>query len=753
MILTIWCIALALSSPVVIGAPLQWLLTGQRPLDSESWKQAPFLGLAAIVLILQNLVYLDCPVAQTAWPLWLTSGALWTYMAWRGQLRTSLRTVPWGLYALAAGAYLLQGTGLVLLGVHDYAGRAWSDQFNYTALAEFFAHWPFSTPLSAAGEVPWLIPGIHLKFDRIGQSILHGFLLVSSGGSPRELFGPTILLGPALTVLSVAVLARRLGLPERWSLPAGAVAGLLPGVALMHLECFLSHALAAPLLLLVPAWLDEWHEQPGLPSLLRLILLVNLVIAIYTELVLILVVLVGLSMVLALVCRACSWRLFTGYAALQLSPLLVNGFFAVDSVRVIALRAPVPGVLAAVYPWAETISGWGRIWLGELAGTTQPRAVVLVRLFTLAVMGLGYLGLLSTWRAALAFRPRALASLVLALAFLPILVILKDSKHPYQMYKLLLTVCPLLVLGLALEGYRIVQGVGSRWTPAALAALVAVGFGFVAFATVQMTSRTGTLIERPRSATHLVLAPDMRQLQGILEASSGQDLVIIHPDPLQNSWLAYFGRHDRVRLAYSEIVDLDLARLPEAAAALSVTPPDSSLFVTRHEGRFQEVRPGELELLWSGVACQLWRARSQRWALPLKIVNPNGLELLGGRPFFWVGGAATRIDVLAGCPGQLTLQATALPGPARPETQERRLSIRHGWESQTCATQGGPLTLVVRVPAGRSTILLEALDSPSVARTANGDPRPLLLGVQDLKMSFAPLCSMAGGQGWDRGRD
>jgi hypothetical protein len=741
---TVWCIGLVLAAPVLLGAPVSWLLGGCRPLDRQGWARAPFLGLGATVLLLQNLVYLDWPVARTAWLPWLAAAVLWGAMALRGQLRAGLAAVPWGLYGLAAAAYLLQGVGLLLLGAEHYVGRAWSDQFNYTSLGEFFARWLFSTPAAVIGEAPWLTPAVRLKFDRIGQSVLHAFLMVSSGGDARALFGPTILLGPTLTVLAVAALAERLGVCGRRALLAAAAAGPLPAVAMLHLDCFLSHALAAPLLLLLPAWIDDLVRRPGPAALIRAVLLLNLMVAVYSEFLLLAAGLLALQLALALLCRRLSWRLAACLAALAVSPWLVNRYYAIRSLLLVGARVHEP-VLAGVYPWALTVAGWGRAWLGDLAGATASTTETLVRLLTLAVTGLGYLGLARGWRASwpgtwagrrepAAFAGLSVTSAVLALALLPVLVVLKDDRLAYQTYKLLLTVAPVLVVGLvAAPAKPQAAGIGG------LVPLVLV-LGLGAAGTVQMAFRSGVAYPELRSLAHRLLAPDVRRLRRALEGSSGGDLVIAHPDGFERSWLAYFGRRHRVRLAFSTLIDLDLATIPEAAPALRLDGLSGDLLlVTPHQPPFRRVSPGELELVFAGESCRLWRGASPRWAVPLGVANPNGLERLGGQPFFWVGGPATRLDVLAGAPGRLTLQATALPGPSLPTTRQRRLLVRApgGYEAEW-RTEGGPLAVEVPVGPGRSTVWLECPDRPAPGTTANGDPRPLLVGLQGLEVSFTP---------------
>ena len=55
MALTIWCVTAVLGSILLAGIPVAWLLKGRRPLTGIDFLLAPFLGIAAILWLLQNL--------------------------------------------------------------------------------------------------------------------------------------------------------------------------------------------------------------------------------------------------------------------------------------------------------------------------------------------------------------------------------------------------------------------------------------------------------------------------------------------------------------------------------------------------------------------------------------------------------------------------------------------------------------------------------------------------------------------------
>src|SRR5262249_54063327 len=147
------------------------------------------------------------------------------------------------------------------------------------------------------------------QYERIGQALLQAFYTVSTFKDAKALFEPTILLLPAMTVLAVYAVCRRLGLAPGWSLLTAVTAALLPGVATMHLDCFLAQSLGTPFLFLFPVALDDLHRRPGWASLLRAAILLAAIISVYVEYLPILLACLALSLLLLLLCRRLSWRL------------------------------------------------------------------------------------------------------------------------------------------------------------------------------------------------------------------------------------------------------------------------------------------------------------------------------------------------------------------------------------------------------------------------------------------------------------
>jgi hypothetical protein len=352
-------------------------------------------------------------------------------------------------------------------------------------------------------------------------------------------------------------------------------------------------------------------------------------------------------------------------------------------------------------------------------------------------------------------------------------VFLKDDEHPYQFYKLLLSISPLLVLGLALLWQPLPLGIatagpGRRWLPVVLAfasQLVVLCAGVLA--TGQMVWRTNRGQPHPRSHAPLLLAADVCTVRTLLEELPPSNLLLVTDDRygvLYNSWFSYFGRRHHIWMTSPELIDIrieagtidasilkvgkvPIKKLPSGRLVQQVpfpsvldltTLPRDALVLAQRPSGFDKMNCGDTTAICAGSSFQFWKSPTGRWALPVRLETPYEIEMAGGRPFFWMGPVATAIEVLAICPGTITLSAAFEPGPCLPSTSGCRLQVKTSGEVQwEMLMTGGPQTLTIPVEAGRTTVWLTPLDRP-VPVQPGGDPRALLLGVHEFAFTFTP---------------
>ena len=361
--LTLGSMAMVLSSGFVVGLPLLWLRR-REPLTEADWLLAPFVGLAAILLVLHNLIYADVTVAQcTPW-IWAGALVLWSGLLLKHGVKPLLSHVPAPVLLAMAAVYALQGLGLLLAGVEAYLGRAWGDQYNYTVTAQFLSDFPHSLSWDSIGQRPFLVEASTFKDDRIGVMLLQGFLARSLGTEAKNLFEPAILLGPALVVPATYGLAGRLGLGRRAALAAAGGAGVLPGLTILHLDGFLSQVVALPFLLCLLSALHDLIGSVRPAAVLVAGGLLAATAALYTEFLPFLLLLILLFAIGGMVVGAV--RPLPGVLILLALPLLLAGLNPMYTASIPSILARLTMSTAARnamgFGWA---SGFSALWVRD----------------------------------------------------------------------------------------------------------------------------------------------------------------------------------------------------------------------------------------------------------------------------------------------------------------------------------------------------------------------------------------------------
>jgi hypothetical protein len=137
----------------------------------------------------------------------------------------------------------------------------------------------------------------------------------------------------------------------------------------------------------------------------------------------------------------------------------------------------------------------------------------------------------------------------------------------------------------------------------------------------------------------------------------------------------------------------------------------------------------------------------KNWTLPrwkpvvlADLVNGNWVESRRGRAFFWMGQGDTVLDVRARRRGTLRLTATFECGPSGPDTPARQVLVAtDGGFTRVLTIPPGRGSIRVPVRWGRTTVILRPLDPPVHRHLPDGDQRPLLVGVWDLRLHLEKL--------------
>jgi len=609
---TAWCLTIAFLVPWVVGAPVTWFARGGRPLRPADWLWVPFLGLTAIICPLQSLcVFADLPLARTVPPFWTVTGAVWAVMMCYRSGRQSFRALPWRVVALTLTVYLGQGIGVMARGVEYYRGDLQSDQYPYVVLAQFLIDEPFSTDWSDLGDRAWLVLPLGLKPDRLGQSITHGLIAVTTGHDALETFFPTLLLGPGLIVPAVFLLGAQCGLSRFWTTWAALAAGLAPGVEVLVSLCYLSHSLGDTALVAFLASVIRLARAGGSFSLIGAMATFVLGFSVYTEFAPLFVGVAGAALTAGVIRR-------------HLRPLRAAGLVAA---LVLSLGLNPAAVIGAQGVWqrgtgagatmttGHRTSVWvSAVWLNlDKAGAMKQRpARTYSHAFVYGNTAAALLGAGALVARALRSRRRLLPALACVSLLLPPLALwIKRPEAAYAVGKLVLTLAPILVVFIASGAFALERLRPTLWRRGAVRALAA---GIVAILAVQSGLEQWNWLRSGRDVglARLWNEPDLQDLCTVLSRREPADVVIALTAENGNPSAAvacgavcYSARNQRVRLAFPlAVCGVDLlayptvprARVEELKANTLVvarrgfTPPGKLWEVVFENGSYQVIR-------------------------------------------------------------------------------------------------------------------------------------------------------------------
>jgi len=402
------------------------------------WAASPFLGIATALLVLGNLLHLDVRIGTSAIPLALGAvAAVAVAIWWR-----IVPPVPRRLVTLALLVGVVAGFGFFSLGRH-YTAFQWTDQYTNISTAQFLMDKPFSTDDADVKNTPYLLTPIGSKPFRIGAQVVIAYIASTLGTNAKAVYGSVSVLTTILVFLAIWMGAGRLGL-SGWRRAAAALfAALLPGFAVIPLECFLPQALATCFLLFWPVVVDLLLATPSVKMILFSALFLVAPLYVYPEF----FPLFALFALPAGLWQSIKSRwprpALASILALAI-PLLANPHATQVAWRHVSGSA-MSNVLSGIYPFALKLEGIQRIWFGGLFYTRSGWAVMTADALAVFLVLVAIVGLISA-----VMRSKSTYSVgmvvILALPLFPLLASLR-SPVPYQFYKILLSTTPVWALG------------------------------------------------------------------------------------------------------------------------------------------------------------------------------------------------------------------------------------------------------------------------------------------------------------------
>jgi hypothetical protein len=678
---------------------------------------------------LQTCVYLDIPISQSAFPflILVIAGIVLVHLKKKS---VDLPKLPHLLIALGLIVIAANGVGYFAVGSSSYLGYGWIDQYNYVATSQFLMDKPFSTTLDQVKEAPYLVEAIIKKDDRIGQSILQGFISVITLTNAKSTYGAVSLLSPILTFFSVWLLSAVV-IKDRWARYGAAIsAACIPGFALIHLQDFLSQALAVPFLLISPLIIYFALKEKDWRFVVIGILILAAIHSIYTEFTLLFIVLAicgGIWYVIQTK-EIVSSVLVVG--SIIIGGILINIGYICRSISVMT-RGNLPNILPSIFPYSETVEGLGYLWFGYSGSLLQLSSLIFTVNFCAILLTIAaYVGIVNAVRK----QKDVITILLVIIVLFPLVLLSQSEPYPYQFYKMLMAVSPVLMLGVwALfsefwevktedttadsiknDIHPLIQKVPTVFMICLL--IISVLFtGYLASFCI-----TGGY----RSVVNLANTDETLITYNLLEQTKNQDYIVSVSHPFPLAWVTYHGRNDRIFFVNTAMGDVPLNK---------VYP---KTFSFNNISQF----PQNATKLTIGAEYPQMPTNGIRDHLIAVIENPQGMEGSPGSEFNWLGKTMKLSLYWQGEQDQkITLSYLSNPGPGDPSSKRIvNISMISGKtqpplmiETDGIKTVAVPLT----VQPGLNVVELRSVFPEKASVILPHDPREFLVSLSQMKIT------------------
>lgn len=132
--------------------------------------------------------------------------------------------------------------------------------------------------------------------------------------------------------------------------------------------------------------------------------------------------------------------------------------------------------------------------------------------------------------------------------------------------------------------------------------------------------------------------------------------------------------------------------------------------------------------VWHNARFSLVRENQPRVT---QIDNPNGVELVNGERFIWLGTQAATLHVIVVDTGDYELHASQFgAGPSGPDIPDRALRVTDADGSHVVTVSAETKGVPLHLNAGENAVKLQCLDAPRKNAPTNGDSRDLILALR-----------------------
>lgn len=714
IMLTIFLLLFTIAIIYIVGSVVWKLFFNSN--TSGDTELVPILGISVIILMAQNLVYLDIPLKYSAWItllIFVCLGVVYIIKNKGFKIQFHLgysKTLIFLLFCVTG----IHALGYLIVGAEKYVGYGWIDQFNYTVISQFLVDYPFHTSMDQINQ-PSLVRAIMGKDDRIGQSIFQGFISVLTNNNSKTVYGAVSLISAHLMVFSIWITGKRMNLSKGNTIVLVLVSTCMPGLALIHLTDFFSHALVLPFLYIWPFLVNKLLVERNIKTTLFVSIIFSAANSIYTEFTPLFLGILLLGVIWQQLSKGFDLKGIT-YAFLTIPIAILSNIGYFHGTKVVLSRVDLPNILSHIYPYAYKVEGIMRLWLFTNPFKFDDKIGLVVTLTFLVLTIIGISGLVMQF-----FVTRTNISLsLLVMVFLPVIVLAQQEPHPYQFYKILSTICPLFIFGIIYLGDFIIrknEDIRNRFLPTAYNSGIALILVSTLLSTLLLSYETS---KKPNFLVHTQNEESVKLFEK-LEKNTKKNYLIVSDHHYVSAWLTYHARNSNVWVMPTLIGDVDFRQLFP-----NIT--NFSFF------NFDNIKSDEIEpIVLNTNQLVLNKLKTKVFTT---VENKNGIEGPKGNEFSWLGEELI-IKILSLEEGmkKINISINIAPGPSVTDPY-RKVRIGNdiiGWKEYEFTTQTD-LNYSTIVNRGFENIQVQTVLPREIGVVIPNDPRKLFARINAIKM-------------------
>ena len=705
------------TTSIGFGHWISKICTWRAKPDQTHWFLSTVSGFCLMVVLLQNLVYLNQPLHKTAWAILLIALAGCVQQC-REIIRVRNDGVPWYRHDKnrAAGlvfivVFLIQGGGLFHHGPHHYYGNGHTDQVNYALHTQFLMDEVQSRDYDTIGLSPWLVLGIDSKHARNGQGIANGYVSTISWTDAKAGYGSTSIFLVALFAASMTILSASFGLGTGYAVLVGVWCGILPAMTKIHLDGFFSQTAS----LFVFPCLAFALRTPSVSMRSATVysgLLLAYLFAAYTEIFPVAVASIIIQRLLQTSKPLKERVLWT--AASFLIAAVIEAYYLPHAIRYLLVQqaASVDApALSVLFPHGGTLQGWADVFVefmpSVVGDAVKPSETVGIVLFGLCICGL--------WSVPSRRRIELLAIVLAPLFFLATLTI-RSHFVTYPFAKLLATFCGYWVMLVVFGVLRLLRSpqlkVSFHWHRNLAVATIVVLLLFSGYGTQRYLDR----VRENHDILEVINSPIAKASYAYLESHPQQTYLVDELHPILARWFIYHGRRAQMYLAQ------DFVFKPRATDEVlpfrCIDELPTNVNIVDHTG--------------------VTNPRQFASRPTLHVVNPNGVDLINGEKCYWVGNTIQLNSHLVGLPvdgQQYALRFQASAGPSSRAAKRTIAIIEPDGAEQAVTFEGKQeISALVRLHNGNNEITIKVIEPTQADVQVPGDNRLLMVRVESVTM-------------------